>query len=153
MLYLAYMLCQELMLLDHFRERGKELGGMRLRRQIRTFCIAHTRTRTHASIYARTHVRARTHPRTHMRTRERAHRKRDIVERGGGGDSFDILPNRGIPYKALQFSAYIPGAIWTRRHLTETLAFKDHWPHTWSHDLAERRSQIPRTIGHMIYMT
>ena len=29
---------------------------------------------------------------------------------------------------------------------------QDHWPHHL-HDLAERRSQIPTTIGHIIYMT
>ena len=38
------------------------------------------------------------------------------------------------------------------QRLTATLTFKDHWPHDL-HDLAERRSHIPRTIGHMIYMT
>ena len=32
----------------------------------------------------------------------------------------------------------IPGAIWSIRHLTDTLAFKDHRPHDL-HDLAERR--------------
>ena len=55
------------------------------------------------------------------------------------------------PRGALQFLAYIPGAIWTIQPLTDTLTFKDHWPHDL-HDLAERCSHIPRTIGHMIYM-
>ena len=30
------------------------------------------------------------------------------------------------PREALQFFAYIPGAIWTIQHLTDTLVFKDH---------------------------
>ena len=34
----------------------------------------------------------------------------------------------------------------TTQHLTDTLTFKDHWPHDL-HDLLERDSQIPRTIG------
>ena len=48
------------------------------------------------------------------------------------------------PRETLQFFTDIPGAIWTIQHLPYTLAFKDHQPHVL-HDLAERRSQIPRT--------
>ena len=33
------------------------------------------------------------------------------------------------PREALQFFAYIPGAVWPRQHLTDTLVFIDHWPH------------------------
>ena len=55
------------------------------------------------------------------------------------------------PRKALQFFAYIPGASWNIQHLTNTMTFKDHWPHDL-HDLAERHSQVPRTIDNMIYM-
>ena len=32
---------------------------------------------------------------------------------------------------------YIPEAIWTIQQLTDTLAFKDHWPHDL-HDIAEK---------------
>ena len=38
---------------------------------------------------------------------------------------------------AYDFFVYIPRAIWTIQHLTETLAFKHHWPHD-RHDVAER---------------
>ena len=55
--------------------------------------------------------------------------------------------------EGLQFFVDIYVAIWTIiQHLAYTLTFKDHWPHVL-HDLAERRSQIPRNIGHMFYMT
>ena len=30
------------------------------------------------------------------------------------------------PREALQFFAYIPGAFWTKQHLTVTLTFKNH---------------------------
>ena len=53
------------------------------------------------------------------------------------------------PGEALQLFAYLPlhpGAIWAIQYLTDTLINNIH-------ELAERRSQIPRTIGHMIYMT
>ena len=33
---------------------------------------------------------------------------------------------------------YIPGAIWTTQHLTDILAFKDHWSHDL-HELAGKR--------------
>ena len=42
------------------------------------------------------------------------------------------------PREAFQFFADIPGAFWTIQHLTDTLAFIDHWQHDL-HDLAERR--------------
>ena len=32
------------------------------------------------------------------------------------------------PMEALQFFAFIPGAIWTRQHVADRLTFKDHWP-------------------------
>ena len=50
-------------------------------------------------------------------------------------------------------SLLIPlGALWTIQHLTVTVTFKDLWQHDL-HDLTEKRSQIPRTIDNIIYMT
>ena len=42
------------------------------------------------------------------------------------------------PREVLQFFTYIPGAIWTKQHLTDTLTFQDHWSRD-PHDSAERR--------------
>ena len=56
------------------------------------------------------------------------------------------------PREAWQFFDYFPGAIWTIQHSIDTLAFNDNWPRDL-HDFAERRSQIPRTVIYVIYMT
>ena len=58
--------------------------------------------------------------------------------------------------KKIYIYIYLHGDLYPWDHLDNTtlvtLATKYHWPHDL-HDLAERRSQIPKTIGHMIYMT